>query len=201
MKKVIISSLLIVTGLVYFGCKKKSIVEFDIPYTTDFVISASTTTPGVNYYYSDITTNVASHFEQNNLNSNIVGEYTCTMLELKVKGPGGAKLNAMKNYEIFLNAGSQKQVRFAHISPWMEMVPTQTIVSSSAISTTISPVIMKLDGFKKDEESGEISNSNNVKNYFIEPTVTMKLKAYPHNTVSTTYTLTANFILHVKGIN
>lgn len=206
MKKIAIVSLLLVAALAYVGCKKKTIVEYDADYTTEFVVAAGTATPGVNYYWASFNTDIASQFAQRNLNSNNVGEITCRFFELKVKGPTGANMNVMKDYEFFLNAGDQKEVRMAYCSPWMAAIGTQTIMSSASIATTINPVQIKIEGEACKSEGVGLSDctekvyNKNLKNYFIEPTIRMKMKVYPHTTVPTTYTLTANFRVHVKGI-
>lgn len=208
MKKIAIATVLCAVILMYAGCKKRNIVEYDTNYSTEFVIAAGTATPGINYYWANINTDVASQFASKNLNSNIVGEITCRFFEAKIKGPAGVNFNVMKDYEFFLNAGEQKEVRFAHCTPWMSPTPTQTIMSSASVSTTLNPVQIKVDGLGCSSDNGTVAscteanltNSNNVKNYFIEPTVRMKMKVYPHNTVPTTYTVAVNFKLHVKGI-
>lgn len=308
MKKITIVALLISIALFYSGCKKRNVVEFDMNYTTDFEIAAGTATAGVNYYYSSFNTNIASYFDQNKVNSNIVGEITCRFFEAKVKGPSSVKMNVMKNYEFFLDAGQQKEVRITHCSPWLDDMAnsngTQSIMSSSLtlcqlytitysgtyssgnlginitgdagtatysvpfatnLSTTMDNLItainnansklvaskvsgtaiavkakypsikfqipstvsgssgtftsvlttpfsshMKIDGESCDSGSdvpfitecptADRKYSNNLKNYFIEPSIRMKMKVYPHTTVPTTYTITATFQVHVKGI-
>jgi hypothetical protein len=208
MKKVILFSLLSLTAIFYSGCKKRSIVEFDMNYSTDFVVAAGTATPGVNYYWSTFNTDISKQLDNYKLNGNIVGEVTCDFFEVKVKGSSGANLNVMKDYEFFVDAGEQKEVRMAHCSPWMSPTPTQTIMSSASISTTINPVQIKIDGESCETDGVSIANCPladrkydlNLKNYFMEPNIQMKMKVYPHTTVPTTYTLTATFRVHVKGI-
>lgn len=207
MKKIGLTALLAIIVIAYSGCKKRNIVEYNTSYSTEYVVAAGTATPGVNYYWATINTDIANQFTTNKLNSNIVGEIYCTFFEAKIKGPAGANFNLMKDYEFFLDAGDQKEVRFAHCTPWMSPTPTQTIMSSASISTTVNPVQIKVDGLSCSSggqtascTEADLKNSNNVKNYFIEPTVRMKMKVYPHNTVPATYTIAVNFKLHVKGI-
>lgn len=182
-----VAVVLVVAITALAGCRKnRQIVEFDMPYSTDFVFSAATVTSGVNYVHTNVNTDIATYMTQNNMNGNLVGSATCTNFNLKLKGPAGKNLNVMSDYEFFMLAGYQKEVRVAHISPWINgTTPTQTLITSSNTNSMLST--LKIDG-------------SNLKNYFLENIIDMKMKAYPTNTLVGSYTVTADYTVHVKGI-
>lgn len=188
MKKLALASALIALVMFYVGCKKRNVVEYDLTYSTDFTFSALTVTPGVNYFWTPVTTNISTSLDNNKLNGNIVGEVTCTAFNMTLKGGGSPNISIMKDYEFFMTAGTQKEVRVAYCSPWVDgVVTTQTVISSAASTSTAMPVSMKIGG-------------SNLKNYFMEPLINMKMKTYPTNTLSSTYTVNATYTVHVKGI-
>lgn len=189
MKKLALASALIALVMFYVGCKKRNVVEYDLTYSTDFTFSALTVTPGVNYFWTPVVTDISNSLDNNKLNGNIVGDIRCTGFNMKLKGPAGANISIMKDYEFFMTAGTQKEVRVAHCKPWVDgVVTTQTVINSAPSTSTATPVRMKID-------------STNLKNYFLEPLINVKLKVYPTNTLSATYTVNATYTVHVKGID
>ncbi len=192
MKKITIgiAGLALVSATIFLGCKKKrSTVEYDLNYSTNFVFSAGTVTTGVNYIWTPVTTNIQSSLDANKLNGNIVGEITCTAFNMNIKGPTGANVSVLKDYEFYMAAGTQKEVRVAYCQPWASgVVTTQTAISSTASTGTATPITMQIEG-------------TNLKNYFLESAVKVKMKTYPTATVSaSTYTVNATYTVHVKGI-
>jgi hypothetical protein len=189
MKKIVIAATLIMAVMIYSGCRKRAIVEFDMPYTSTFVLSTSSATAGINRIPATggLTTKIDDYLTNNRLNGTIVGEAKITAFNLKVTSPTTGQLNVMKNYDIYMAAGIQKKVRVAHCSPWINKSSTQSVLMSSNTSTALAT--MKIDG-------------SNLKNYFLEPVIDLSLECYREtfNPLISNYTLTADYTVHVTGI-
>jgi len=203
MKKVILSTLALACMVfVYMGCKKpRPIVEFDIPYSSDFVVTAATFTPGVNDYYTTVIPNISTQWAANNVNSDIVGEMCCTNFNFQIKSPVGQNLNFANDYEFFMLAGDQNEVRMNHIDPWMNPTPTQTMVSSAVSTSTAQPVRSRIDG--DCTLSGQTCTSFkgvNMKNYFIQNSIRFRMRASFSSTITSDVTITATYTMHVKAI-
>ena len=192
-----------IIAFLYFGCEKpRPVEEFDLtPYTSDFVIAPATFTPGVNDIYSTVYPNIGPIWDAHKLNSNIVGDIYLTAFNFKISSPAGQNLNFSKNYEFFMQAGNQKEVRIGSIDPWMSPTPTQTIISSSIVTSTAAPVRIKINGdCMPDQTTCTSYKSINLKNYFIENSIQVRMRATFSNTIATTVTITASYSVHVKGI-
>jgi hypothetical protein len=176
------------------GCKKKrAIVEWDMNYSTSYVFgsnsSPNTMTAGVNNFTaSPVVTNISTSLENNRVNGNIVGEITLTNFSMNIKGPSGTNVKACKEYEFWMQAGTQKDVRVAYCNPWPSgTTTTQTVITLGPSTNTAMPVAFNLEG-------------TNLKNYFLESNINMKMKAWADYTVASTYTVNATYTVHVKGI-
>lgn len=181
----------IVSTAIFLGCKKKRItVEYDMNYSTSYVLTPATTTIGTNYFWTPVTTNIGSSLDNNKMNGNIVGEITLTNFSMNIKGPSGTDVRVLKAYEFWMKAGTQKEVRVAYCKPWVSDVPTTTLTTIAISPTTgvAPPIVMKLEG-------------TNLKNYFLESRIDCKFKTWPTNTLSATYTINTTYTVHVKGIN
>lgn len=206
MKKIILSTFVLASlVMLNVGCKKpRPIEEFDIPFTTDFVVTAATFTPGVNDFYATVIPNIGTYWDAHKLNSDIVGEIYCTSFVFNIKSPVGQNLNFAKNYEFFMQGGDQKEVRMNHIDPWMGPTPTQTIVSSVVSTSTAQPVNCRIDGdcVGAPLAGGFCSQYHgiNLKNYFIQNSIRFRMRAEWRNNVPSDVTITASYTVHVKGI-
>jgi len=176
------------------GCKKKrAIVEWDMPYSSTFVFGNSgvnTATAGLNYFTpaSQLVTNIGTSLDNNRVNGNIVGEVKLTNFSMNIKGPSGTNISILKDYEFTMAAGTQPEVRIAYCQPWASGVTTtQTYIPLGPSTNTSVPVTFNLE-------------DKNLKNYFMEPNINIKLKTWSQNTVTATYTVSTTYTVHVKGI-
>ncbi len=204
MKRVIISILILpLIACLYFGCEKpRPVEEFDLsPYATDFIITPATFTPGVNDIYSTLYPMIGPIWDAHKLNSNIVGDVYLTAFNFKISSPVGQNLNFCKCYDFYMQAGNQKEVRIGTIDPWISPTPTQTIISSSIVTTTAAPVRIKINGdCVPDQISCTSYKSVNLKNYFIENSIRVRMRATWSTSIATNVTITATYSVHVKGI-
>lgn len=189
MKKAAIASVLIIASLFYVGCKKRSTVEFDVTYSTDFIMTPTTVTVGLNKIPSNgwVTTGMGTKLDNNNINGNLVGEIKITDFNLTVKSSSGVKLAKNKNYDFYIVAGEQNPVRVANCSPWFGASTTTLQTTASSSNTNPALVTMKI-------------TEANLKNYFLESRINMTMHSWTDNLPTTTYTLTADYKVHVKAI-
>lgn len=178
MKKIIFPTVIVLTAVLYFGCKKKKTnVEFDVQYSTDIAIP---TYSAANQTYTiisnDILTNMASELSNNNTTEDLVGEMKYTKFDVSVKTPTTQSLSFLKQMKVYINANNQPEQQIAF--------------KYNEKQDTIKPT---------DKSTSFHINSNNLKNRFVENSVYFKIKFMPgYIPVSTTITVTHN--IHVKAI-
>lgn len=190
MKRIAIASLLIVAVLTYVGCKKRATKEFDLTFTADYLYSATTLTVDGLYKLSSTggwtSTNISAELDKQGINGNIVGEMKITRFDIKVKTPSTVKLAQNDNYNFYMIAGDQKKVRVAHTSPIFG-APTASLQTTATSTNT--------DGTKV----GVTIDGSNLKNYLLESKVNMTLESWGRKP-TTSYTLTADYTVHVTAI-
>lgn len=181
MKKVFIPAVIILITVAYFGCKKKKTnVEFDIPYTMDVVVPTySMANETFTFITNDLTTNITSELDKNNTTEDLVGEMRLTKFDVAVKTPTTQGLGTMiRTMKFYINAINQPEIQAAY--------------KYNDKSDTISPATKTTTSFKL--------NDVNLKNRFAENSVYYKVKMSNYAiTPQTTITVTQN--LHVKGIS
>jgi hypothetical protein len=179
MKKVFIPALIILMATLYFGCaKKKTVVEFDIPYSTDIAIPTYSMA-GQTYTIisNDIATNIGDQLSKNGTNGNLVGEMKYTSFVVSVKSPTIQSANFIKQMKFYINAYNQPELQVAF--------------KYNEKQDTIKPT---------DKSAAFHINEANLKNRFIENSVYFKIKFMPsYIPPSTTITVTHN--IHVKAIS
>lgn len=190
MKKIALTSLIIAAALVYSGCKKRAMKEFNLVFTADYVYTPGTITSGLNKLSSQggwTSTNVSAALDREGINGNIVGEMKVTQFDIKVKTPSTVKLAKNANYSFYLTAGEQKKVRIAKSSPDFGAATASLQTTASSTNKDASLVGINIDDV-------------NLKNYFLQPKVNMTLESWTDNLPTSTYTITADYTVHVTAI-
>lgn len=179
MKKVFIPTVLILMVALYFGCaKKKTNVEFDIPYTMDVVVPTySMANETFSFVTNDLTTGITSQFDNNNTTEDLVGEIRITKFDISVKTPTTQGLGFIRTMKFYINAVNQPEVQAAY--------------KYNDKNDSIDPATSKTTSFK--------INDVNLKNRFAENSVYFKVKLSTYSIApQTTITISQN--VHVKGI-
>jgi hypothetical protein len=190
MKKIALGLALMIAALVQIGCKKRAMKEFDLVFTADYLYAPGTTTVGLNKMTSQggwSSTNVGAALDREGINGNIVGEMKVSRFDIKVKTPSTVKLSKNLNYDFYLVAGEQKKVRIANSYPDFGVATASLQTTASSTNTDINLVGMKIDNV-------------NLKNYFLQPKVNMTLESWTDNLPTSTYTITADYTVHVTAI-
>jgi len=178
MKKVFIPALIILMATLYFGCaKKKSIVEFDIPYSTDIAIPTYSMA-GQTYTIitPDILTNINDQLSKNGTNGDLVGEMKYTSITVAAKTPSTQSVNFIKQMRFYINAINEPELQVAY--------------KFNDKNDTIKPT---------DKSTIIHINESNLKNRFIENSVYFRIKFMPSYIPPST-TITVNHTIHVKAL-
>ncbi len=176
MKKIFISSVIVLVAALYFGCsKKKAYLEFDITYSTDLAIPTMTT--GMTYTLTspDVLTNINAELEKNNTDANLVGEAKYTQFDLAVKTPSTGNVGFIKWVKFYINATNLPE----------QQVSWKYNEGNDAISPTAKTTTLHV-------------NDPNLKGRFMENSVYFKYKIESLS-ATTPITLTATHKIHVKA--
>jgi hypothetical protein len=178
MKKAFIPVLMVLASVMYFGCaKKKTYMEFDMPYTYTIAVPTLTADVTTTFTTSTFPTNIAENLSKNGTNGNLVGEMKCTSFSMAIKTPttgSGSTLSYIRSIKFYVNAPNQPEIQQAFL--YNDNLP------ATAKSATVNP------------------NDNNLKNRFIENGVWYKIKIDPKASVpASTITITKN--IHLKAIS
>lgn len=181
MKKVFIPAVIILVAALYFGCaKKKTNVEFDIPYTMDVVVPTySMANETFTFATNDLTTGITSQWDKNNTTEDLCGEIRVTKFDVAIKTPTAQGLGFIRTMKFYINAVNQPEVQVAY--------------KYNDKNDSINPATSKTTSFK--------INDVNLKNRFALPSVyyKVKLSTYYPSIPQTTITISQN--VHVKGIS
>ena len=179
MKKVFIPAVIVLIAAMYFGCaKKKTTIEFDIPYTLDVVVPTySMANETYTFVTNDLTTSITSELDKNNTTEDLVGEMRITKFDVAIKTPTTQGLGFIRAMRFYINAINQPEVQAAY--------------KYNDKNDSINPASSKTTSFK--------INDVNLKNRFAENSVYYKVKLSTYSiTPQTTITISQN--VHVKGI-
>jgi hypothetical protein len=181
MKKALFPAVLIALAVLYFGCsKKRTYMEFDIPYTSTIAIPSLTANVTTTFVTAEYVTDIARHLEENGTNSNLVGEIKYTQFSIAATSPTigtGSTLSYIRSMKFYLEAINQPELQVAF--------------KYNDKNDTIKPT---------DKTTSFHINENNLKNRFIENSVYFKVKVDPiYSTPPMTITLTHK--AHVKAIS
>ncbi len=186
MKKVFISSIVVLAVLFYSSCtKKKTNLEFDILYSTDLALPTMTT--GITYTLTspDVITRINDELAKNKTNANLVGEAKYTSFNVAVKTPTTAGLSFIKSIKFYINATNLPEQQISFYYNEKKRSGTTVTQDDSLYSTTTNKNIYM--------------NDFNLKNRFMENSVYFKYKLEPlYSTAARTITITHN--IHVKAI-
>jgi hypothetical protein len=179
MKKVFISSVIILVAVLYFGCaKKKTNLEFDITYTTDLAIPTLTTGTTYTLLSPNVATNINAELEKNNTDANLVGEAKYTLFKLAVKTPTAGNLGFIRSVKFYINATNLPEQQVS----WRYNQGNDTIKPITTPSITLNV------------------NDPNLKNRFMENSVYFKYNIQSL-TATAPITLTATHNIHIKAIS
>lgn len=179
MKKLFIPTAIILIAAAYFGCKKKKTnVEFDIPYTMDVVVPThSVANETYTFVTNDLATSITSELDKNNTTEDLVGEMKITKFDIAIKTPTTQGLGFIRTAKFYINALNQPEVQAAY--------------KYNDKNDSINPASSKTTSFK--------INDVNLKNRFAENSVYFKVKLSTYSVApQTTITISQN--VHVKGI-
>ncbi len=179
MKKVFIPAVIILMVSLYFGCaKKKTIVEFDIPYTMDVVVPTySMANETYTFITNDLTTGITSEWDKHNTTEDLCGEIRITKFDVAIKTPTTQGLGFIRTMRFYINALNQPEVQAAY--------------KYNDKNDSINPSSSKTTSFKINEV--------NLKNRFAENSVYYKVKLSTYSITPQT-TITISQTVHVKGI-
>ena len=178
MKKVLFPSVIILMAALWFSCaKKKTIVEFDMPYTYTVAIPSQTMNTIVTFTTPAYPTNINDMLPKNGTNGNLIGEIKCTSFKIAATPTTAVGLSFIRSVKFYINATGQPEIQNSFIYS----------SGTDSIKPSDSSTLLKI-------------NSNNLKNRFVENAVYYKVKLDSRSSMpASTITVTQN--LHVKGIS
>ena len=188
MKKALFPAILILMAALYFSCsKKKTYMEFDIPYATDIAVPSMTAGAVYTLTTNDVLTRVNEELTKNATNANLVGEAKYTSFSIAVKSPTvGASLSFIRSIKFYINAVNlpEQQVAFRYNE-------NKKNSDGSTTNDTILPGV---------KTATLHINDANLKGRFMENSVYFKYKIEPlYSIPALTITLTHN--IHVRAIS
>lgn len=183
MKKLLIPALIILMATLYFGCsKKKTIVEFDVPYSFDLALPAMTSGTTYTLQSADVLTMINEKLASNSTNGNLVGEANITAFSLAVKTPSTGNLGFIRWVKFYINAINQPELQTAFkYNQQKAGEPSDTILIT-------------------DKTTSLHINEANLKNRYMENSVYFKYKIEPVSATSP-MTITAVTNVHFKSIS
>ncbi len=173
-------SIIILTGLfciIFFfqDCKKlKKYTDFDINYSTDFVIPS---TGGIINLPIDIitpetTTNTEGTYSNNDTEAKLVDEVKMTRLDLVINSPQNANFDFLRSIEVYLSSSNQAEV----------LVASKYDIPQSGLRT------LELD-----------THDENLKAHLEENAFKIRVKTNMRQAVAYDISMTANETFHVKA--
>ena len=173
-------SIILLTGLfcvVFFfqDCKKlKKYTDFDVNYSTDFVIPASggLINLPINITTPETTTNTEGTYDNEDTEAKLVDEVTMTRLNLVINSPQNASFDFLENIEVYLSSSGQPEV----------MVASKYSIPQTGLRS------LELD-----------THNENLKAYLEESSFKIRVKTTLRQSLTYDVSMTANETLHVKA--
>lgn len=177
MKKVLFPSVIILMAAFYFSCsKKRTIVEFDIPYSYTIAVPSQTMNTTVTFTTPAYLTNINDELSKNGTNGNLIGEAKCTSFKIAATPTTAIGLSYIRSIKFYINATNLPEIQNSFIY--------------SSGNDSIKP---------SDKSTLLHINESNLKNRYMENTVFYKVKIDSRSSMpASTITVTQN--IHVKGI-
>lgn len=158
MKKLLFPTVIILMAALYFSCsKKKTYLEFDVPYTTDIAIPTMTVGETLTLTTQNIKTYISDELSKNGTNGNLVGEVKYTKFDIAVKTPttAGTDLSFIRWIKFYINVTNLPEQQVAYKYNQSKTAgPNNTIIND-----TIKP---------GDKSTTLHYNDPNLKNRFME---------------------------------
>jgi hypothetical protein len=158
--------------------KKKEIVEWDITYSGDFVISDTLKAWQTKEVKTRVNSNIDTYLQAHDTRAEFIGEATCTRVTVSLKAPASKDLSVLNGAKVRLWATRQAEAGLGQ----------RYNVGSDTIKPSVKQIDLK-------------PNMPNLKNHVMEPFFDVKLSVTTHTNVVPTLTLNTTFTVHVKGIN
>lgn len=173
-------SIILLTGffcLVFFfqDCKKlKKYTDFDVNYSTNFVIPASggLITLPINIVTPETTTNTEGTYDNKDTEAKLVDEVIMTRLNLVINSPQNASFDFLENIEVYLSTASQPEV----------MVASKYAIPQTGLR------VLELD-----------THNENLKAYLQEDAFKIRVKITLRQSLTYDVSMTANETFHVKA--
>lgn len=173
-------SIILLTGLfcvvfLFQDCKKlKKYTDFDVNYSTDFVIPASggLINLPINIATPETTTNTEGTYENEDTEAKLVDEVTMTRLNLVINSPQNASFDFLENIEVYLSAAGQPEV----------MVASKYSIPQTGLRS------LELD-----------THNENLKAYLEESAFKIRVKTTLRQSLTYDVSMTANETFHVKA--
>ena len=177
MKKVLFPSVIILMAALWFSCsKKKTTVEFDIPYSYSVAVPSQTMNTTVTFTTPAYPTNINDELPKNGTNGNLVGEIKCTSFKIAATPTTAVGLSYIRSVKFYINSINLPEIQ-------------NSFIYSSGT-----------DSIKPSDASTLLNiNETNLKNRFMENTVFYKVKIDTRSNMPAS-TITVTQTLHVKGI-
>ncbi len=177
MKKVLFAAVILLMAALYFSCgKKKTTVEFDIPYSYTIAVPSQTMNTTLTFTTPAYVTNINDELSKNGTNANLIGEAKCTSFKIASTPTTALGLSYIRSVKFYINAINLPEVQHSFIY--------------SSGNDSIKP---------SDASTLLHINDSNLKGRFMENTVFYKVKIDTRSSMpASTITVTQN--IHVKGI-
>lgn len=176
MKKSLLILIALFCSVIFFqDCKKlKKYTDFDIDYSTDFVIPASggLINLPINITTPETTTNTESTYDNKDTEAKLVDEVTLTKLNLVINSPQNASFDFLENIELYLSTAGQPEV----------MVASKYNIPKTGLRT------LELD-----------THNENLKAYLQENAFKIRVKTTMRQALAYDVSMTANETFHVKA--
>ena len=178
MKKVLFPAVIILMAALWFSCaKKRTTVEFDIPYSYSVAVPSQTMNTTITFTTPAYPTNINDQLSKNGTNANLVGEAKCTSFKIAATPTTAIGLSYIRSIKFYINATTLPEIQNSFIY--------------SSGNDSIKP---------SDASTVLHINDSNLKNRFMENTVFYKVKIDSRSSMpATTITVTQN--IHVKGVS
>jgi hypothetical protein len=174
-KSIIILTALFCIIFFFQDCKKlKKYTDFDINYSTDFVIPS---TGGIINLPIDIitpetTTNTEGTYSNNDTEAKLVDEVKMTRLDLVINSPQNANFDFLRSIEVYLSSANEPEV----------LVASKYDIPQSGLRT------LELD-----------THDENLKAHLEENAFKIRVKTNMRQAVAYDISMTANETFHVKA--
>lgn len=174
-KSIILLSGLFCILFFFQDCKKlKKYTDFDVDYSTDFVVPASggLINLPINIVTPETTTNTEGIYDNEGTEAKLVDEVTMTRLNLQINSPQNASFDFLKSIEVYLSCSNEPEV----------LVASKYDIPQTGLR------LLELD-----------THGDNLKAYLQENAFKIRVKTNMRQALAYDVSMTANETFHVKA--